>query len=298
MGTAIARRFLDTGQSVTVWNRTVERTCELQAAGALVAEDMVAALAASPLTIVAIAGHEHIQQILAGADVRLANVEIANVTTGEPNQARELHEWVRQRGGQLLAGCILGYPAEVRTQQARIRYSGSLEVWDRHAGLLRSLAASSEFLGTDPGLAAVLDGAFLTYFIPVLTASLEAAAFGAAQGLPFGALRSDLVSIWPTIERFINDTVDKITAEDYSAKNSTLETYLGAVHGVAKTAAELGLPSNLIRATREILLCAADDGHAIDDLASIYKTSLKCVVDNSAASQGDPSPGPDPRTSS
>ena len=42
MGTAFARRLLETGLEVTVWNRTAERTGPAAGAGARVAKDLAA----------------------------------------------------------------------------------------------------------------------------------------------------------------------------------------------------------------------------------------------------------------
>ena len=67
MGTALSRAFLAAGHPTTVWNRTRGRADPLRAAGAAVAPDVSAAVAASPLVVVCLLDTPAVDAVLVDA---------------------------------------------------------------------------------------------------------------------------------------------------------------------------------------------------------------------------------------
>ena len=63
MGTAFAERLIETGNSVTVWNRTPEKTSAASQAGAIVAEK-IADTAKSDILILSLSGSSAVRQVV------------------------------------------------------------------------------------------------------------------------------------------------------------------------------------------------------------------------------------------
>jgi 3-hydroxyisobutyrate dehydrogenase len=111
MGAALARRLLETGNAVTVWNRTAAKTQELEAAGATVAAsprelasnaDIVITMLTDAAAIDAI--YEGDNGLLAGAVRGKVFVEMSTV---RPDIERVLAARVRARGAALV-DCPVG----------------------------------------------------------------------------------------------------------------------------------------------------------------------------------------------
>lgn len=86
MGITLAELLLKDGYKVTVWNRSPEKATVLVTAGAILAADVAAAVAASPVTIICVYNHEATFQILDTATVRnvLQGRTLLQLTTISP----------------------------------------------------------------------------------------------------------------------------------------------------------------------------------------------------------------------
>jgi 3-hydroxyisobutyrate dehydrogenase-like beta-hydroxyacid dehydrogenase len=126
MGSALAKVVLHDGHGVTVWNRTTAKAEPLGEAGATVAADLAAAVGASPVVLVCVDDYTVTRKLLAESDVRAALVDrvLVQLSTGRPQEARELEEWIRASGAEYLDGAILAYPDQVGSAEAVILVAG------------------------------------------------------------------------------------------------------------------------------------------------------------------------------
>src|SRR5262245_48934826 len=92
MGSALGRALLAGGHTLTVWNRTVEKTRALVAQGAGAAVTFPMALEASPVILVCVADYAATRNLLNGANVAaaLAGRTLIQLSTGTPREAREM----------------------------------------------------------------------------------------------------------------------------------------------------------------------------------------------------------------
>src|SRR3954447_27025029 len=125
MGSALARAFLAAGHPTTVWNRTPDRSPELDALGAVRARTTTEAVAASPLVVVCLLVDAPLRAALEGLD--LTGKAVVNLTNATPEQARATAESVTSAGGQYLDGGIMAVPEMIGGPAAFIFYSGSTE---------------------------------------------------------------------------------------------------------------------------------------------------------------------------
>lgn len=158
MGTALARALLSTGHCVTVWNRTTAKAEDLRSHGALVAESVDEALAASPATITCLTDDRALQDLFAAGGDAFGGRILVNLTSGDSAQARELARRARHLGADYLDGAIMAVPSAIGTTDAAVLLSGSPTAFDGARPVLDALGTTT-YLGADPGLSALYDAA-------------------------------------------------------------------------------------------------------------------------------------------
>lgn len=270
MGTAIAQALLRGGASVTVWNRSPDKTAALAHAGATVAATAREALEASPVTLFVIVGYDAVWDLVSTSGASLTECDVVNLSSGSPQEAQELSEKFVQSGGHLLEGCLLGYPSGVGTDDMMIKLSGDRDVWNRSQELLQQLAGRVEFAGEAPQLANVFDVAALAFYTSCLVAMLEASAYAQRAGLEFAQLEPALHLGAALLDDFAARAGAKIPSGDFAVEDSALNTYLAALEGVVEAMQADGASVGVAIATRDAMRTGVDCGRGDDDLFVLH----------------------------
>ncbi|MBD9572419.1 NAD(P)-binding domain-containing protein [Ensifer sp. ENS08] len=207
MGSALAKALITSGRSVTVWNRTPGKAEALEHLGASRAETPSAAIAASSTLIVCLSDYAATSMVLdACATDLLQGKTVVQLTSGTPKQARQLEEWVANRGGSYLDGAISAWPSQIGGPEASIVIAGRESVFTSLEASLRLLAPNLTHVGNDISRAKVLFNAALAYFAGHWIGFSHGAAMCAAEGMDvaeFGetiAIRSVGVDITRLVE--------------------------------------------------------------------------------------------------
>ncbi len=98
MGAAIASALLQSGRSVTIWNRSAEKAAPLVEAGAALASSPEEAVAASDATIVCIKTHKTTTELLKQLSGQLSGKTIIDLSTGGAEEAKELVDMLTAAG--------------------------------------------------------------------------------------------------------------------------------------------------------------------------------------------------------
>ena len=183
MGTALARAFLGAGHPTTVWNRTAKRADDLVAVGAVRAESVAAAAAASPVVVICVLDNALVRELLDPISDQLAGHSVVNLTSSTPESARDTARWAVDHRIDYLDGAIMVPTPLIGGPEALLLYSGSLTVHDAQQSTLASLGGRAEFLGTDPGLASLYDLGMLDMLFAGMTSFLHASALVGADGV-------------------------------------------------------------------------------------------------------------------
>ena len=129
MGRGFAKRAMERGHRVTVWNRTPGRAGELVSRGATEAKTVSEAVARADVTLVVVADDEAVLDICLGIDGALASVAqgaiLVNVSTVSPEAAKELAE--AGPANSVLDAPVLGSPASVASGAGRFLIGGPPE---------------------------------------------------------------------------------------------------------------------------------------------------------------------------
>lgn len=162
MGTALARAWLAAGHPLTVWNRTPGKADPLVRDGARAAASAAEAVAsAAGPVVLCLLDDASVGETLDGAD--LTGKDVVNLTTGTPAQARRRAGWAAERGARFLDGGIMAVPPMIGQPESGgyVFYSGDPDLLARHREVLEAVAGV-EFVGADPGHAALYDVALLS----------------------------------------------------------------------------------------------------------------------------------------
>ncbi|GGN25838.1 dehydrogenase [Lentzea pudingi] len=236
LGRALAEAFVRDGRSVVVWNRS-----EAKAAGlaATVASSPAEAVAAGGLVVVALLDHQAAQRVLSGVDVR--GKALVNLTSGTPDEARELAGWAAESGAEYLHGAVYAVPQTIGTDASSIIYSGSSVVHERWRETL-ALLGKVTFLGADAGRASGYDVAILSGMYGLLGGFLHAAALARVNGIKAGELTPMLLSWLTDLQPALETFAGEIDAADYAGGESSLAMNQSGLATLIRAAQAQGVP--------------------------------------------------------
>jgi 3-hydroxyisobutyrate dehydrogenase and related beta-hydroxyacid dehydrogenases len=193
MGREMARRLVDAGHEVHVWNRSTEATTPLVEAGAIATESPAAALAA-PVSFSMLANDDAADQVLtpenlAGAAGRL-HVSMASLS---PDAASRLSARAAEAGVGYLAAPVLGRFTVAAAGELNIIAAGDPGDLDRATPYFDVLGKRVWVVGTEPRIANVVKAAVNYDIIHAFQAIAESVALVEANGVEPG-LFTELLS--------------------------------------------------------------------------------------------------------
>ncbi|GAA3043877.1 NAD(P)-binding domain-containing protein [Pseudonocardia yunnanensis] len=275
MGSALARAFIAAGHPTTVWNRAPEKAAALVAAGAVRADTAAAAVAASPLVVVCLGDHRSVHEVLDPVGDALAGRVLVNLTTGTPEQARELDAWARERGAEHLDGGIMAVPPMIGTPSAFVLYSGPLRTFDAHRAALDVLGGS-RFVGEDPGLASLHDLALLSGMYGMFGGALQAFALVCSAGGSAKEFAPTLREWLGSMSEFVTGSAEQIDTGDYATGVvATLAMQASGYVHLVDVAKAQGVSAELLAPLAALMERRVADGHGQDDIASVIEALVE-----------------------
>lgn len=261
MGTALARAWLASGYSPTVWNRTAGRAEPLAAEGAMVAGTAAEAVAASDLVVVCLLDDASVDEALADTD--LTGKDLVNLTTSTPTQARARADWARERGARFLDGGIMAVPPMIGAPDSGgyVFYSGSRALFDTHHDAL-AVPAGTTYVGADPGFAALHDVALLSAMTGMFAGASHAFALIRKEDVAPKDIAPLLVSWLTAMAPFAYEIADHLESGDYTrGVTSNLAMMVEGNSTLLRTAEEQGVSAELLTPYMALMERRLADGH-------------------------------------
>ncbi len=275
MGSALAAAFIEAGHRTTVWNRTPSKALPLVSKGAVHAESIAEAVAASPLIITCLTTYEGTIEALEPAAAVLEGRTLVSLNSGSPAGARELAEWVLGQGARYLGGAIKNVPSAVGAEDTLLYYGGDNSVFDEFASTLRVLGGDTVYLGTDADLAALYEMAVGGTLLPALVGFFQGAAALQARGLEAASMVRFSTKWFEMINSVLPTFADEIDRADYTKPASSVNLFLaGAAHDTA-----LGKEANLDvtwhKPFHDLLQRAVEAGHGNHSISALTEVLKK-----------------------
>lgn len=186
MGSAIAKRLLDQGHEVTVWNRTVERTKPLIDNGARLAETPSALCQDCDAVIVMVYDDDAVEQVYNGPNgilsADLDGKPIILMSTTSPQAARQAAEAVAKSGGAHIECPVGGTVPPALNGELLGLAGGDPDAFEKAKPVLDELCRRVENTGP-AGTGAAMKLAINLPLIAYWEALAEALSFAKAQGV-------------------------------------------------------------------------------------------------------------------
>ncbi|HEY6801190.1 MAG TPA: NAD(P)-dependent oxidoreductase [Agromyces sp.] len=183
MGSGMARRLVDAGHTVRVWNRSPEPVDELVAAGAERAERASDALAAE-VSFSMLANDEAVESVLDVEAVAAASgrthVVMASIS---PSMAERMSQRFADAGATYVAAPVLGRPAVAAAGKLNIMAAGPTAAIDAVEPYLASMGSRVWRIGERPSVANAVKAAVNYNIIHAMQALGESIAMTERQGV-------------------------------------------------------------------------------------------------------------------
>jgi 3-hydroxyisobutyrate dehydrogenase-like beta-hydroxyacid dehydrogenase len=269
MGAALARAWLAAGHPLTVWNRTPAKAKPLTAEGAHAAPTPAEAVAANTLIVVCLLDDASVGETLNGVD--LTGKDLVNLTTGTPAQARARAEWAQSRGARFLDGGIMAVPPMIGDPDSGgyIFYSGSQSLVDTHRATLTA-ATGANYVGSDPGFAALHDVALLSAMTGMFAGISHAFALIRKENISPKAFAPLLLDWLTAMAHTVHETADHLETGDYT-KNvvSNLAMMVEGNKTLLHTANEQGVSTELLTPYTNLMERRLSEGHPDEDTTGV-----------------------------
>jgi 3-hydroxyisobutyrate dehydrogenase-like beta-hydroxyacid dehydrogenase len=250
MGSRIARRLLDAGYPLRVWNRTPGRSDELEAAGAVPASSPAEAIREADAAITMLADPRALRDVVEGTNglaVAAAGTTVIEMSTVGPATIA----WLRTSlpaESELVDAPVLGSLSEVESGALKIFVGGPEPVFERWSPLFSALGSPLHVGPLGAGAAAKLV-ANTTLFgtLGVLGEALVLAqALGLDRAVAFDVLAATPIAAQAERRR------EAIEAGDFPARFS-LALALKDANLIAEAAVDAGVELRVQEAARSLL---------------------------------------------
>ncbi|MEK3792521.1 NAD(P)-binding domain-containing protein [Paenibacillus sp. FSL R7-0204] len=273
MGAAIAAVLVEQNYQVTVWNRTPARADALIRRGAILASSAASAIAASPITIICVADYQVTTNILDQESVKyaLAGRVLIQLSTGSPQQARDLEAWAAGAGAAYLDGAIVASPPQIGSAGATIFASGSMSAWGQSESLLYKLAGNVAYHGEQVSAAASTDLAFLAYLFGSYLGFFHAARILETDDLSVEAFGEMIAQVSPVIGEVMKYQGTVIQSNSYNQPLSSLQMSMTSIELLTLQARESGINNEFPRFAENLFQKALHAGYGSEEVAALVK---------------------------
>jgi 3-hydroxyisobutyrate dehydrogenase len=151
LGEAVGLHLLDSGYSVSVYNRTKSKTKNLEEKGADVAELPSSVAESSDLIITCVKDADAVKQVLFGQGGVVSgkhdDMTVADMSTINPNAAKEISKKLHDEGIKSIEIPVMGGPNVAIEGKLVLMASGDKESFERFSQVFNTIANKTFFLG-------------------------------------------------------------------------------------------------------------------------------------------------------
>ena len=261
MGQHMARRLLEAGNSLTVWNRSANKAQGLRTEGAAWAESPKALAQVSDVVITMVtdsAASEEVScgpnGILEGAHAGLTLIDMSSIT---PEMSRSLAARARAKGVAMLDAPVTGAPKVASEGKLGIMVGGPRNTFDACLPIFQAMGVKIVYAGPN-GMGSTLKLVNNLILGVAIHAAGEALVLAAKAGLDPQAV-IEITSVGGARTGAMETRGPRMVQRDFSPHFSVNNMYKD-LSNVLKLAEECGVSLPVAGAAREILRAAKSQG--------------------------------------
>jgi 3-hydroxyisobutyrate dehydrogenase-like beta-hydroxyacid dehydrogenase len=260
MGSALVEALAAAGADVTVWNRTKEKSEALRGPRVRLAASVAEALTISPLTIVAVPGHELARTLVEEAGTDLQGKAVASTAFVTPDQAQAFAAVVRAAGGHYLDLSIPAYPSQVRSAAGVFLISGDRAAYEANREHFERIGRVT-YVDDAPAAAFISEMAVLLAYLPMAVGLLQGRRLCEHHGIPKGWFNDTVLELYPF---HIRSLLERVTEEeDPSTREveASVNEWGRSAGEYADYLREVGLDAGMYDALHRLFTAATEAGH-------------------------------------
>ena len=273
LGKTIAKRLLDCGHSLTVWNRTNSKA---EGLNAISAASPAAVAEESDIVFLCLFDSKGVQSVLTDKNGLLSGdvsgKVIVDLTTNHFKDVTDFHEWCEAKGCVYLEAPVLGSVVPASKGALTVLISGDRKGYDQAKGVLEAIGSHLFYLAT-PALATkmkLINNLTLGGFMAAIA---EALSLGEAVGMARSDVL-DILSVGGGKSLVLDAKRNKLMEEDFSTHFSNALIYKD-LHCLQDLSYELKKPLFTGAVTKELYARTFEEGIDREDFSSIYKLFKK-----------------------
>ena len=272
MGFALARALLEKGRTVTIWNRSPEKTISLVEKGAVLAPSVDAAIKASPIILICVTNYAAANRILSEVAPDLPGKLFIQFTTGSPQDARASETWAHAHEAEYLDCAITGSPSSIGTPSAHILVSGRQVTFQRAEPMLRILASKLDYKGEAIGLASAWEMVYIMHYYGMFLSLFHSVQICQAEGIPLEQYIKLLGEQGKNYEKWL---CENIRSGNYKETSAPLELWAGGIRQIAQHAQESHIRAEFPQLAARLFQEAMDDGYGREEVSALFKVLQK-----------------------
>jgi 3-hydroxyisobutyrate dehydrogenase-like beta-hydroxyacid dehydrogenase len=286
MGQHMARRLLEAGHPMALWNRTPDKAQRLRAAGAAWAESPKAVAHASDVVITMVTDSAASEQVscgpdgvLEGARPGLILIDMSSIT---PEMSRCIAERARAKGIPMLDAPVTGAPKVASEGKLGIMVGGPRETFDVCLPIFQVMGVKIVYAGPN-GMGSTLKLVNNLILGVAIHAAGEALVLATKAGLDPQAV-IEITSVGGARTGAMETRGPRMVQRDFSPHFSVNNMYKD-LSNVLKLAEECGASLPVAGAAREILRAAKSQGKGDLDscvVMTVLETMANTIVQRKA----------------
>lgn len=194
---------------------------------------------------------------------------VVQLSSGTPREARALQSWVAARGADYLDGAIAAWPRHIGGPEASITVVGSEPVFVSAQPLLKLLAGTVTYMGSDIGRAMAVFNAALAYLAGHWIRFSYGAAISEAEGIDTTGFGEMLAGLSPPF----------ITDGRFGEPESSIKPVSAVIGRLVQLSADLNIGRAFLTFAADIFRGAQEAGFGAEDHAAVVQVGRGRTTD-------------------
>ena len=272
MGSRMARHILEAGHELTVWNRSPGPGKTLEAAGARLADDPIAAVADAQIVLTMLSTEEVVEAVMLSGgvlDAMRPRAIWADASTVGPQFALRSEEWAVARALRYLGAPVAGTREPAQAGTLKVLIGGPASTLQEARPVLEAYSAGILHVGEAADRGAILKILINGMLAQSMAVFSETVKLGEALGLDTDFLLTQLSQL-PVIASFVGSKTGMMRTADYGDASFPLELMHKDLNLVVQAGYAIDQPVLLASVVRELYGRARKEGRGRDDMAAVH----------------------------
>lgn len=268
MGSGIARRLVQTGHDVAVYNRDRSKAARIK--GATIAETPKDLAASCGLVITVVTDFDAVRQVMLGGDgiSKSANRPIvADASTISPSQSRQVAEELRQAGIEMLGLPVMGGPAAAESGELVPMVAGNRQAYEKARPVIEKLGKQVFYISEQDGSANAIKLALNLNIALIATAVSEGITLARASGIDPSVFVRILNSTY--FKTGLSEKKGPLMVKNDFTPSFHLKNMLKDLELAASTAQQAGITLPVTSLVQQVFRAANNSGFSESDYTAV-----------------------------